>query len=305
MAHTPQRRTPRRVVDGVLFLDKPLGLSSNNALQKARWLLKAAKGGHTGTLDPMATGLLPLTFGEATKFSQTLLDADKVYEATVLLGVTTTTADAEGEVLATTAVDVSDSAIEAALAQLRGEIDQVPPMYSALKHHGKALYEYARAGIEIPREARRVTIHSFECLAREGDSLKVRVACSKGTYVRTLASDLGALLGCGAHLTALRRTRIGPFELESSISLADFEALPETGRDAELAPVDALLVHLDVMLLDAGQASSFTHGQAVKVCSDAVGRMFRAYAGERFLGVGTLGEGGMMAPTRLVATGKQ
>jgi tRNA pseudouridine55 synthase len=228
LAHTPQRRTPRRVVDGVLFLDKPLGLSSNNALQKARWLLKAAKGGHTGTLDPMATGLLPLTFGEATKFSQTLLDADKVYEATVLLGVTTTTADAEGEVLANAAVDATDADIEAALERLRGDIDQVPPMYSALKHHGKALYEYARVGIDIPREARRVTIHSLEFLAREGDSLKLRVACSKGTYVRTLASDLGALLGCGAHLTALRRTRIGPFELESSISLVDFEALPET-----------------------------------------------------------------------------
>jgi tRNA pseudouridine55 synthase len=202
-------------------------------------------------------------------------------------------------------VDATDADIEAALERLRGDIDQVPPMYSALKHHGKALYEYARAGIDIPREARRVTIHSLEFLAREGDSLKLRVACSKGTYVRTLASDLGALLGCGAHLTALRRTRIGPFELESSISLVDFEALPETDRDAELAPVDALLVHLEVMALDAVQATSFTHGQAVQVCGDAVGRMFRVYAGERFLGVGTLGEGGMMAPTRLVATGNQ
>ena len=168
MAKLPQqRRAPRRVVDGVLFLDKPVGISSNNALQKARWLLNAAKGGHTGTLDPMASGLLPLTLGEATKFSQTLLDADKAYDATVLLGVTTTTADAEGEVLARCPVMVSDADIEAALVSLRGEIEQVPPMYSALKHHGKALYEYARAGVEIAREPRRVTIHRFEMLERD------------------------------------------------------------------------------------------------------------------------------------------
>jgi len=170
-----QRRVPRRVVNGVLFLDKPVGISSNNALQKARWLLNAAKGGHTGTLDPMATGLLPLTFGEATKFSQTLLDADKAYEATVLLGVTTTTADAEGHELARCQVSVSDTDIEAALVRLRGDIEQVPPMYSALKHHGKALYEYARAGVEIAREARKVTIHRFDYLGRDGDSIKVRV----------------------------------------------------------------------------------------------------------------------------------
>lgn len=237
MSRPPQRRTPRRIVDGVLFLDKPVGISSNNALQKARWLLSAAKGGHTGTLDPMASGLLPLTFGEATKFSQTLLDADKAYDATVLLGVTTTTADAEGEVLACCPVDVSDAAIEAAIATLRGEIEQVPPMYSALKHHGKALYEYAREGIEIPREPRRVTIYRFELLERDGDSLKVRVECSKGTYVRTLASDLGALLGCGAHLTALRRTKIGPFGLDVSLPLADFEAVPAEERDGRLAPL--------------------------------------------------------------------
>ena len=291
MAHTPQRRTPRRIVDGVLFLDKPLGLSSNNALQKARWLLKAAKGGHTGTLDPMATGLLPLTFGEATKFSQTLLEADKVYEATVLLGVTTTTADAEGEVLATMAVEVSDAAIEAALVQLRGEIDQVPPMYSALKHHGRALYEYAREGVEIPRAPRRVTIHRLDLLARDGEALRIRVECSKGTYIRTLASDLGALLGCGAHLTALRRTRIGPFELAVAIPLADFEALDAEARDVALAPVDALLAHMPRIILDADQARSLTHGQAARGCVGEAGQAYRAYHDERFLGVATLAEG--------------
>jgi len=305
LAQSPQRRTPRRPVHGVLFLDKPTGISSNNALQKARWLLSAAKGGHTGTLDPMATGLLPLTFGEATKFSQTLLDADKAYEATVLLGVTTTTADAEGEMLARSPVDVSDAALEAAMARLRGDIEQVPPMYSALKHHGKALYEYAREGVEIPREPRQVSIRRFECLSRDGDSLVVRVECSKGTYVRTLASDLGAFLGCGAHLTALRRTRIGPFDLSGSVTLADFEALPAEARESRLAPVDALLAHLPRVAFDDGQTRSFTHGQAAAGIDGVVGAMFRAYDGTRFLGIGTLAEGGMLVPTRLMATGNQ
>jgi tRNA pseudouridine55 synthase len=310
LSEKPQKRSPRPVrerivrhpVHGVLFLDKPQGMSSNNALQKARWLLAALKGGHTGTLDPMATGLLPLTFGEATKFSQTLLDADKVYEATVRLGISTTTADAEGEVLEERPVDVSDAQLEAALARLRGEIEQVPPMYSALKHHGKALYEYAREGIEIPREPRRVHIYQLECLGREGDSLRIRVECSKGTYVRTLASDLGAMLGCGAHLTALRRTRIGPFHLEGSISLADFEALPADQRPARLAPVDGLLVHFPALQLDEAGRRSFTHGQAVRGCAGLAGQLYKVYAGQDFLGVGTLGEAGELSPTRLVAT---
>lgn len=305
LATTPQRRIQRRVVDGVLFLDKPVGLTSNHALQKARRLLNAAKAGHTGTLDPMASGLLPLTFGEATKFSQTLLDADKGYDATVLLGVTTTTADAEGEVLARSEVHVSDAEIEAAMARLRGGIEQVPPMYSALKHHGKALYEYARAGVEIPREPRKVTIHRFECLGRDGDSVYVRVRCSKGTYVRTLASDLGAMLGCGAHLTALRRTHIGPFALNVATPLADFEALSLEERDARLAPVDALLEHLAVQMLDETRMRSFTHGQSVKVEEGAEGALFRVYHDERFLGVGTLTEGGVLVPTRLMSTGTQ
>ena len=305
MAKPPQRRIPRRAVHGVLFLDKPTGISSNNALQKARWLLNAAKGGHTGTLDPMATGLLPLTFGEATKFSQTLLDADKAYEATVLLGVTTTTADAEGEVLARCPVDVTDAALAEAIDRLRGDIEQVPPMYSALKHHGKALYEYAREGVEIPREPRRVTIHRFDLLSRDGDSLVVRVECSKGTYVRTLASDLGAFLGCGAHLTALRRTRIGPFDLNDSISLAELEALPAEDREGRLAPVDALLGHLPQLAFDAVQTRSFTHGQSAAGIEGVVGAMYRAYDGTRFLGVGTLSEGGLLVPTRLMATGNQ
>lgn len=292
-------------MDGVLFLDKPQGLSSNHALQQARRLLNAAKGGHTGTLDPMATGLLPLTFGEATKFSQTLLDADKAYDATVLLGVTTTTADAEGEVLYTRPVHVSDAQLAAALAQLRGEIEQVPPMYSALKHHGKALYEYAREGVEIPRAPRRVTIHRLELLERAGDALRIRVDCSKGTYIRTLASDLGALLGCGAHLTALRRTRIGPFALDAAIPLADFDACAPAARDAALAPVDALLAHMPCVSLDADQARSLTHGQAARGCAGEAGQAYRVYHVGRFLGVATLAEGGLLVPTRLVSTADQ
>lgn len=305
MAQSPQRRVPRRAVSGVLFLDKPVGISSNNALQKARWLLNAAKGGHTGTLDPMASGLLPLTFGEATKFSQALLDADKAYEATVLLGVTTTTADAEGEVLERREVNVTDAALDAAMARLRGEIEQVPPMYSALKHHGKALYEYAREGVEIPRAPRRVTIHRFDLLSRDGASLQVRVACSKGTYVRTLASDLGAFLGCGAHLTALRRTQIGPFGLEGAVGLADFEALSLEERDVRLAPVDALLADLPSVVLNADQTRGFTHGQPAVGVAGVVGVLYRAYVEKRFLGVGTLDERGQLVPMRLMATGNQ
>lgn len=305
MAQSPQRRAPRRAVSGVLFLDKPVGISSNNALQKARWLLNAAKGGHTGTLDPMASGLLPLTFGEATKFSQALLDADKAYEATVLLGVTTTTADAEGEVLERREVNVTDAALDTAMARLRGEIEQVPPMYSALKHHGKALYEYAREGVEIPRAPRRVTIHRFDLLSRDGASLQVRVVCSKGTYVRTLASDLGAFLGCGAHLTALRRTQIGPFGLEGAVGLADFEALSLEDRDVRLAPVDALLADLPSVVLNADQTRGFTHGQPAVGVAGVVGVLYRAYVEERFLGVGTLDERGQLVPMRLMATGNQ
>ena len=209
----PQRRIIRRVVDGVLLLDKSQGVSSNGALQTARRLLNAAKAGHTGTLDPMASGLLPLTFGEATKFSQMLLDADKVYEAVVQLGVDTDSGDADGAVIATRPVAVDRAALEAVLTRFRGEIEQVPPMYSALKRDGKALYEYAREGIELEREARRVTIHALELLDFAGERFAIRVHCSKGTYIRSLAMDIGAALGCGAHLCALRRTAIGAFEL--------------------------------------------------------------------------------------------
>ncbi|MGB8148513.1 MAG: tRNA pseudouridine(55) synthase TruB, partial [Azonexus sp.] len=212
-------------VDGVLLLDKPLGLTSNDALQKARRLFSAAKGGHTGTLDPLATGLLPLCFGEATKFSADLLDADKTYEAVLKLGVTTDSGDAEGAVTGTVAVDVAESAILSVLPRFIGNIQQIPPMHSALKRNGRPLYELARQGIEVERAPRAVTIHAIDCLVIAGDMLTLRVACSKGTYIRVLAADIGQALGCGAHLAALRRTAVGDLDLAGAVTLAELEAL--------------------------------------------------------------------------------
>ena len=232
-----QKRIARRQVDGVLLLDKPRGLSSNHALQKAKRLFNAAKAGHTGTLDPMATGLLPLTFGEATKFSQMLLDADKSYEATVTLGVVTDTGDAEGQVLERQSVTADAQDIAAALNAFRGEIEQIPPMYSALKRDGRPLYEYARAGIELERAPRRVVIHALEMLdgGLDGSSFGFRVRCSKGTYVRTLAMDIGRALGCGAHLSALRRTAIGPFGLDELGEVKRRELQTRGGMDGHEA----------------------------------------------------------------------
>lgn len=249
----------RSPVHGVLLLDKPLGLSSNQALQKAKWLLAAEKAGHTGTLDPLATGLLPLCFGAATKFSQLHLDADKVYEATLRLGERTTTGDAEGEIIATAPVRCTRQQLQAACAAFVGEIEQIPPMHSALKKDGKALYEYARAGQTVERTPRRVRIHRIEVIHDNlpAQTVTLRVACSKGTYIRTLAEDLGQALGCGAHLTALRRTATGPFGIEAAITLEQLQALPAPERIAALAPTHTLL--------------SSTH-QRVDLTSDEAGR---------------------------------
>ena len=224
---------PRRTwkqVDGVLLLDKPLHLSSNDALQKARRFFSAAKAGHTGTLDPLATGLLPVCFGEATKFSADLLDADKAYVADVRLGQTTATGDAEGEVLQTRPVQVSAEQLAAVLPRFTGVIAQVPPMYSALKRDGKPLYELARQGLEVEREAREVTILSLAASDFDGINFRLHVDCSKGTYIRTLAEDIGETLGCGAHLTGLRRTRVGPLELDRAVSLVELENTEEADR---------------------------------------------------------------------------
>jgi tRNA pseudouridine55 synthase len=293
------RSAPRRKVDGVLLLDKPQGLSSNTALQIARRLLNAEKAGHTGTLDPMATGLLPLCFGEATKFSSELLDADKAYEATLKLGMTTTTADAEGEVLQTREVAVTQAMLEAALAKFTGPIAQVPPMYSALKRDGKPLYEYARAGVELEREARNVVIHKLELLDWQGDEVRIAVDCSKGTYIRTLAEDIGEVLGCGAHLIALRRTRIATLGLAGTVTLEQLEHAVD--RDALLAATESLLGDLPAAHLDAAASDRLLHGQPVSMAGMSAPR-YRAYAHDgRFIGLCQLDPQGRLAPKRLIA----
>lgn len=295
-------------VHGVLLLDKAAGASSNDVLIKAKRLLNAQKAGHTGTLDPFATGLLPLCFGEATKFAQDLLDADKTYETVVHLGVTTTTGDTEGAVIDTRVVDVSLEQIEAVLKQFRGDLDQVPPMHSALKRDGKPLYEYARAGVTLEREARRVTIHTLEFLAYEAPLLRLRVTCSKGTYIRVLGEDIGKALGCGAHLQALRRTQVGHLSLSEALTLNQLADTPEVERPLRLAPVDALLSTFPLVKLPELLARRFLHGQRLALGKEGVelpmghGRV-RVY-GEQgaLLGTAQLMEYGVLAPERLVAS---
>ncbi len=264
MSTAPRTRVQRRPVHGVVLLDKPLGLSSNQALQKVKWLLRAEKAGHTGTLDPLATGVLPLCFGAATKFSQQHLDADKVYETVVRLGRKTTTADAEGEVIAERPVLCTLGQVVEVLDRFMGPIRQLPPMYSALKKDGKALYEYAREGETVAREPRDVQIHELEMLdvqlQGEAPSLHLRVACSKGTYIRTLGEDIGEALGCGGHLSALRRVQTGPFAVAQCITLAQLEAMDEDERLAALHAVECLLPSHSPITLDGEDAGKFLSG---------------------------------------------
>lgn len=293
----------KRPISGVLLLDKPAGYSSNQALQCTKRLFQAAKAGHTGNLDPFATGLLPLCFGEATKFSQTLLDADKVYRATLKLGVTTSTGDTEGEITSTSSVTASQLEIERVLQAFTGEISQTPPMHSALKHQGKPLYEYARAGVEIERKSRNVHIYALQLNRFEGDQLVITVSCSKGTYIRVLAEDIGRMLGCGAHLTGLRRLATGGFLLEQSVTLEKLEALNEMERDLLLLPVDALLQDLPQVELDADSAHYFQQGQPIwKSGSHHTTGLLRVYQSSgRFLGLGEM-QDGRIAPKRLLVT---
>lgn len=264
MTQAPRARVARRPVHGVLLLDKPLGLSSNQALQKAKWLLRAEKAGHTGTLDPLATGVLPLCFGAATKFSQLQLEADKTYETTVRLGVRTSTADAEGEVIDLRPVGCTLGQVVEVLDRFTGPIEQVPPMHSALKKDGQALYEYARRGEVVEREPRAVVIHDLELLdvVLLGDApfLKLRIVCSKGTYIRTLGEDIGEALGCGGHLTQLRRTETGGYAADQCISLEALEAMSEKDRLARLAPVESLLAGHVRVTLDEEDAGRFLSG---------------------------------------------
>ena len=291
-------------VDGVLLLDKPLGITSNRALQMARRLLGASKAGHTGTLDPLASGLLPVACGEAAKFSAGLLDADKTYRAVVALGVETTTADAEGDVVARRSVAVAADRLGATLAEFVGTIDQVPPMHSALKREGKALYEYARAGIEVERAARRVTIHALRLLAAQfepdAERIEIEVACSKGTYIRVLAQDIGRRLGCGAHLAGLRRTRVGHLSIDDAVTLDTLDEMTLTARRARLLPPEALLGRMPRLDLDAEQSRRLRCGQRLALGLEPRAALQVYDEQGRLLGIAAVDTAGVLAARRLV-----
>lgn len=303
-----RRGSNLRAVSGVLLLDKPGGATSNQALQRVKRLYRARKAGHTGSLDPIATGLLPLCFGEATKISGFLLNADKQYRVRARLGERTDTGDSEGEVVAERDVgDIPDARIEKALAGLRGDIEQIPPMYSARKHKGERLYALARQGIEVEREPNRVHIHQFDLVGRDGNDLELDVACSKGTYVRTLVEDLGEALECGAHVVGLRRLGVAPYAGHRMITLDELEALAAEGGldalDGVLLPVDTALTGLPAVSLGEDTAFYLQRGQPVISPNAPAAGQVRLYRGEQFLGVGEVLADGRVAPKRLVATG--
>lgn len=296
-----QFKRKKRNVNGVLLLDKPIGFSSNQALQKAKWLYQAAKAGHTGTLDPLATGLLPLCFGEATKFAHYLTDADKTYVATLKLGITTNTGDAEGEILERREVNVSRAQFEIACQLFLGEINQVPPMYSALKHEGKAMYEYARAGIEIERKSRLITIYRITVESFEQDVAVISVTCSKGTYIRTLAEDIGKELDCGAHLIGLRRIATANYKIAQTVTLEQLEAMTPEQREAALMSEDSTVLHLPVVILDDDSTFYLQQGQAVWKSGLVPQGLLRLYTEQQvFLGLGELAMDGKIAPKRLI-----
>lgn len=289
-----------RPLDGVLLFDKPLELSSNTALQKVRRLFQAEKAGHTGTLDPLATGLLPICFGEATKFSTALLDADKTYRAMLRLGQITSTGDAEGEIIVEHPVEITQADVDAVLAKFRGEIQQLPPMHSALKHQGKPLYEYIRKGETIERELRNVTIHELLLNRFGGNEMDITVRCSKGTYIRTLAEDIGAALGCGAHLIGLRRTTIAHFDLRNAHSLPQLEAMTEAERDACMLPLEALIPDMPKLQLDAVQTQRLAQGQRLGLDTGLPDGRVCLHGPHGFIGVGLL-QGRRLAPERLLS----
>ncbi len=297
------RRRKGREIHGILPLDKPPGLTSNQALQRVKRLYQAAKAGHTGTLDLIATGMLPLCFGEATSMSGFLLDANKGYRVCCTLGVTTTTGDCEGEVSARSSVPpLSTADMEAALQPLRGEQQQVPPMLSAVHHKGQRLYKLARKGLEVKREPRRIVVYTLQLLALQGDSLELELSCSKGTYVRSLVTDLGERLGCGAHVSALRRLWSGPFH--SMITMQTLEAMEsDATRDALLLPADQALADKPALQLTASTAWYLCRGQSVLVPHAPTAGLVRLYSGERFLGVGSMQEDGRIRPRRIIRSG--
>ena len=302
-----KKKTKGRNVHGILLLDKPAGITSNQALQHVKHLYQARKAGHTGSLDKQATGLLPLCFGEATKLSGYLLNSDKYYQATCKLGIQTTTGDAAGEVKAVSLVpDFSRTDIEKVLSQFRGEINQIPPMHSALKHKGQRLYQLAYQGIEVERKPRTVTIYKLELLDFSGDEIEIRVLCSKGTYIRTLAEDIGKALGCGAHVKTLRRLGSGPYQAEQMVTMAKLETLAEEGLDKvdqQLLPMDSILAGLPEIDLIESLAFYMDQGQAVIVPHAPTEGLVRLYDQQhRFKGVGEVLDDGRVAPRRLVRT---
>jgi tRNA pseudouridine55 synthase len=293
-------------VHGVLLLDKPAGLTSNDALQKAKRLLNACKAGHTGSLDPIATGLLPLCFGDATRLSQFLLDSDKRYWTVFRLGASTTTYDSEGDVTSTRPVDCRVADVEKLLPRFRGAISQIPPMYSAIKMGGQPLYKLARAGQEVEREPRNIVVRELKLLALEGERLTLEIHCSKGTYVRTLAHDIGEALGCGAHVVELRRLGVGGLDVRQAVSIAELESLatPEE-RARKLLPLDAMLSGYPDVHLTALAAHYLRQGQPISLQHGRQPGWVRLYEGEtRFLGLGQVMDDGRVAPRRLLGAGK-
>ena len=306
---TEKVKKVRTAINGVLLLNKPLGISSTQALGRAKWLMGALKAGHTGTLDPLADGLLPLCFGHATKLAHDLLDADKTYEARVVLGQTTTTGDVEGEVIFSSDKVITRSQWDAIVQQFTGEIKQTPPMYSALKKDGKPLYEYARAGIEVERETRDVTIFKLETLSFDYPHVAMSVTCSKGTYIRTLAQDMGEMLGVGAHLSGLRRTAVGDLQLSNALTFEQLEAIPEAERAAVLLPLDALLQDAPALYLNRELAARFVQGQRLpcgsqQFAADVTLRMYwqdDALPQPMLLGLATQ-ENGVISPQKVLMT---
>ncbi|HHI5021193.1 TPA: tRNA pseudouridine(55) synthase TruB [Vibrio parahaemolyticus] len=306
------RRRKGRPINGVILLDKPTGISSNDALQKVKRIYFAEKAGHTGALDPLATGMLPICLGEATKFSQFLLDSDKRYRVIAKLGERTNTSDSDGEVVETRPVDVILEKLEACIEKFRGESDQVPSMFSALKYQGKPLYEYARKGIEVPRESRKITVYEIVLHRFEGDEVEMEVHCSKGTYIRTIVDDLGEMLGCGAHVTMLRRTAVAKYPYEKMVTLEQLNELLEQAHREEIAPrelLDPLLMPMDTAVEDLPEvnlipelADMVQHGQPVQVLGAPEQGSLRLTMGEErlFIGVGEMNDDGKIAPKRLV-----
>lgn len=294
------------ISDGILLLDKPVGMTSNAALGRVKRILGISKAGHTGTLDPMASGLLVVCFGEATKVSGFLLDADKSYRAECRLGAVTDTDDAEGEVIERAHVPaLTAAAIEPVLAGFRGDIEQVPPMYSALKHRGKRLYELARAGETIARPPRRVHIHHLALEGLEGERLTLAVRCSKGTYIRSLARDIGRALGCGAYLSALRRVHSDPFDIADAIGLDELEALDRAAVRGRLLPPDRALQHLPAIVLDSHHAARLRQGQRLAGLEAGHRGRVRVYGPDEFIGIGEMDGAGRLQPVRLFVTGSR